>query len=829
MTCWHTLGITPTGDEAAIKKAYAARLREHRPDRDPAGFRRVRAAYEEALQQRTVISPVQLKKRQRRAAAQSSTPSPAAADVAQEVPEQRERETAPHTYLDRPAGREREAAPHDYFDRPDAPAVRLTRWRSAWKNADSDEALLAVLQGQAADVARSDIDLQGDYSAALYRHFSQHERLRSYLWACAHYPLSAHESGYGCWNISRRLRHCRTQWEAVAGDAALLRCLREQATADAPGGSVFRTRYLAALLEHLNDNPIYPASYYWAKAHYPVPEIFGDSDPRRYRDYPAQRLQRLCAQLDQAGDDTALQALLQQQNDEPLLDYPPFRTAYAQALAERQPDWQGWQQSRAWASARYHLPALDADTLRAALLARLQAAWGTLADDKLLAVLQQQAARYHDALQHIDLRGDYCDALRHYLASRDNVPRSTVWASGHYQLHRSHDSAYRQRDLAARIALKQPPDFSRAPQYSALAAWLAQSAWRRRLALWRDWAVQREHPAHQEWQRLCHDLMPMLRHIAAPGLARQYAWLRGLSAVATFLLAGAAIHGGNIHSVIQLVALLVFAIYRSFDELPDEAVAKYHLCRSHPPLRSLDRACRPWPQAFRWLFADGSIIALALYRATPQTNTLLALWFICRFFQTLWSLKRAILVGWQPAGTPDPATPGIIAAILLFIVGGYLYLNLNEGETATVPVVIAALLGVFLYLTCWLHIAADRPAYRRTALDCTPLVLLPLLAFADGSAGTYYTAGALLISPLLILALHCQHRPRRRGAWLLQAFAIAVELAAAAYLVAALARLGQWSMAHGIGILPVAVLALLLTVHAAAWLWQRLHGASLHD
>ena len=36
-------------------------------------------------------------------------------------------------------------------------------------------------------------------------------------------------------------------------------------------------------------------------------------------------------------------------------------------------------------------------------------------------------------------------------------------------------------------------------------------------------------------------------------------------------------------------------------------------------------------------------------------------------------------------------------------------------------------------------------------------------------------------------------------------------------------------MAHGIGILPVAVLALLLTVHAAAWLWQRLHGASLHD
>ena len=52
MNCWQTLGIAPTGDEAAIKTAYAALIRQHRPDRDPAGFRRVRAAYEEALRLR---------------------------------------------------------------------------------------------------------------------------------------------------------------------------------------------------------------------------------------------------------------------------------------------------------------------------------------------------------------------------------------------------------------------------------------------------------------------------------------------------------------------------------------------------------------------------------------------------------------------------------------------------------------------------------------------------------------------------------------------------------------------------------------------------------
>ncbi len=43
---WNTLGLEPTGDLDAIKRAYRARLRETPPERDPEGFQRLRAAYE---------------------------------------------------------------------------------------------------------------------------------------------------------------------------------------------------------------------------------------------------------------------------------------------------------------------------------------------------------------------------------------------------------------------------------------------------------------------------------------------------------------------------------------------------------------------------------------------------------------------------------------------------------------------------------------------------------------------------------------------------------------------------------------------------------------
>jgi hypothetical protein len=46
---WSELGIAPTRDAAAIRRAYATRLRTVRPDEDPQGFARLRQAYERAL------------------------------------------------------------------------------------------------------------------------------------------------------------------------------------------------------------------------------------------------------------------------------------------------------------------------------------------------------------------------------------------------------------------------------------------------------------------------------------------------------------------------------------------------------------------------------------------------------------------------------------------------------------------------------------------------------------------------------------------------------------------------------------------------------------
>src|SRR5262249_31916810 len=43
---YKTLGVERTASESEIKQAYFALVREHPPERDPEGFKRIRAAYE---------------------------------------------------------------------------------------------------------------------------------------------------------------------------------------------------------------------------------------------------------------------------------------------------------------------------------------------------------------------------------------------------------------------------------------------------------------------------------------------------------------------------------------------------------------------------------------------------------------------------------------------------------------------------------------------------------------------------------------------------------------------------------------------------------------
>ena len=43
---WAALGMEPTADLEAVRRAYRARLKDAGPDRDPEAFQALRAAYE---------------------------------------------------------------------------------------------------------------------------------------------------------------------------------------------------------------------------------------------------------------------------------------------------------------------------------------------------------------------------------------------------------------------------------------------------------------------------------------------------------------------------------------------------------------------------------------------------------------------------------------------------------------------------------------------------------------------------------------------------------------------------------------------------------------
>lgn len=51
MSVWEILGIEPTHEVSAIKKAYAAKLKVHHPEDDPIGYQQLREAYDQAIKQ----------------------------------------------------------------------------------------------------------------------------------------------------------------------------------------------------------------------------------------------------------------------------------------------------------------------------------------------------------------------------------------------------------------------------------------------------------------------------------------------------------------------------------------------------------------------------------------------------------------------------------------------------------------------------------------------------------------------------------------------------------------------------------------------------------
>ena len=56
MSPWALLGIAPTADAAAIRRAYARKLKLTRPDEDPEGFQRLVQARDAALKEATMMA-----------------------------------------------------------------------------------------------------------------------------------------------------------------------------------------------------------------------------------------------------------------------------------------------------------------------------------------------------------------------------------------------------------------------------------------------------------------------------------------------------------------------------------------------------------------------------------------------------------------------------------------------------------------------------------------------------------------------------------------------------------------------------------------------------
>ena len=459
----------------------------------------------------------------------------------------------------------------------------------------------------------------------------------------------------------------------------------------------------------------------------------------------------------------------------------------------------------------YHDRPADARENPAALLARLQAAWEAAnSDEALLAILQAQASE--PALQHIDLRSDYLDALRQHLASRDHLPRSTVWVGEQYQLHRSHDAEYRRRYLAALVALRQRPAFiaALAPHYPDLAAWLKLSRWQRFCARWQDWLIESEHPAHRQW----HALLASLQSALFP-YHHQQAWRRRLRLFGVSVLLLTAVIAiftapNPIPGIFWTIGLLTNRDWwvPSIDPVQN---GKRLLFRACPLLRGLEQAYRRFPYWLRWLLADIAVITLSI--DNDATTPVTILWLTARAFYLLWQYKRVIAAQTPPAFVPS-------RSLLLFIALTWLactaFSLIPNGDSERFPVAFVS--SVALYLFSWWRVPAAHITARRAFLDQGVFTVLASIVLTNTDAPTPWP---LIICPLLALTLGYHYRcyalprPLRRleplGQTLARFALLAIQLLNAIGIGVFALRIYQDS-----GVWPMTAFILLCLLHAIA-------------
>ncbi|MDO4642926.1 MAG: J domain-containing protein [Cardiobacteriaceae bacterium] len=822
MNCWQILGITPTNDETVIKKAYAAKIREHRPDRDPAGFRAVREAYESALQQRAFYAEETWEEEDDtwedddtsseqesedatlsddeatpwwQTVTQNKAPFPLndTANYAYQEPSENEttatdapfpiHDTANYAYQDRNEG-DTDTTPPALFT-PDL----LRDWRAQWQQAENDKALLSILQQQAASQALSNIEQYRHYSEALDAYFNLHpDRPLSYHWVQTRYHLDNTNHSHYREDLAERLYHYHQEWCDASDDAQLLQSLQQQGEDIALSIPVIRQAYLAALAQYLDDSRTRPRSYYWARTRYaPESEHYRANIPEVYRQYPEKRIEQLCQQLEQAADDASLLTLLEAQAEDIFLQYPPARKTYFKELAVLRSEWQEYPTSNHWLDTHYALPQLTAQQHEDILLYRLQQAWFDAHDETLLTILQRQARNYPIALQQIDFFHDYCAALQVLFMNHD-LPHSMVWATAYYQLGYT-DKTYQRRYQIALVKIHDAASFTAAlpHSYPALAAWLQKSPLRRYLNLWRDWAVQKEVLAHQEWRQLRDDLAEDLLkydHHNRATFHRDKRWLIIIAILFIMGIGSALSHhdGVSPQPYLYLLPTLFMSLQSGVWRRPTihyDAIANHQLFNICPPLRTLYNVYIPLPQATAWFAAD-SIILILLYFATRghylATETLFtcgALWGMGRIGQILWHTKRAIVAGWQAPYPPAIIRPWLIGFYIIGIgIIGLLYSNLtqdvmdSQGNIYNLALsaqesvrAITVILSIAIYIYYWLRIPPYQPELRRSILDHGFWAVVTTISYSYMSKIEEIRFIALFICPVLILILHYRYHP----------------------------------------------------------------------